>query len=380
MEKLKSSSRKLLVINQNSGYLTIDVLNNLVNSFEEVVLLSGNFPISSRELSAKVKYKKTLRYNAKNIYSKLFSWLFCTSHLFLLLMFRYRNYRVLYFTNPPMSYFCSLMFKNEFSVVVFDLYPNALKLIGITEKNIVHKLWKKINTKVFSFADKIYVLSDRMNELLQEYVQKEKITTVELWSSSNDFKPIPKEQNEFLLKHNLQGKFLVLYSGNLGLGHNLEVLINLAKEFQSYTDIHFLIIGVGIQKKSMIELVNQWSLENISFLPFQDILMLPFSLAAADISVVTMNSNVTNFSLPSKFFNAIAVGSPILAIGGKNSELEVIVKRFNVGVFLTPEEIREAYRFILDLFVTSSRRNEYIRNAMECSKHFSIGNSKIITV
>jgi hypothetical protein len=380
MEKLKSSSRKLLVINQNSGYLTIDVLNNMVNSFEEVVLLSGNFPISSRGLSAKVKYKKTVRYNAKNIYSKLFSWLFCTGHLFLLLMYRYRNYRVLYFTNPPMSYFCSLLLKNEFSVVVFDLYPNALKLIGITEKNIAHKLWKKINTKVFSSAEKIYVLSNKMKELLQEYVQKEKITTVELWSSSNDFKPIPKEQNEFLLKHNLQGKFLVLYSGNLGLGHNLEVLVNLAKEFQAYTDIHFLIIGDGIQKKSMIELVNQWSLENISFLPFQDILMLPFSLAAADISVVTMNSNVTNFSLPSKFFNAIAVGSPILAIGGKNSELEVIVKRFNVGVFLTPEEIREANKFILDLFVTSSRRNEYIRNAMECSRHFSIGNSKIITV
>jgi glycosyltransferase involved in cell wall biosynthesis len=271
------------------------------------------------------------------------------------------------------------MFKNEYSVVIFDLYPNALKLIGITEKNITYKLWKKINTKVFSFADKIYVLSDRMNELLQEYVQKEKITTVELWSSSSDFKPIPKEQNEFLLKHNLQEKFLVLYSGNLGLGHNLEVLVNLAKEFQSYTDIHFLIIGDGIQKKSMIELVNQWSLENISFLPFQDILMLPFSLAAADISVVTMNSNVTNFSLPSKFFNAIAVGSPILAIGGKNSELEVIVKRNNVGVYLTPEEIGEANKFILDLFTTPNLKNEYVSNAIECSRHFSMDNSKIIT-
>ena len=375
---MNRSEKKLLVVNQNSGYLIIDVLNNLVFSYNEIVLISGNFPASSRELSKEIRFKRTFRYNTKNIYSKLFSWIFCTFHLFILLLFRYRKYKVLYFTNPPMSYFCSLILKNEFSIVVFDLYPNALKLIGITQKNVVYKLWKKINNKIFSRAEKIYVLSDKMNGLLQEYVQKQKIITVELWSSSSDFKPIPKEENKFLIKHNLQEKFLVLYSGNLGLGHNLDVLVNLAKEFRSYADIHFLVIGDGIQKKSMVEKVSQWSLENISFLPFQDSTMLPFSLAAADVSVVTMSPNVTNFSLPSKFFNAIAVGSPILAIGGWDSELEVIVKRFNVGIFLRTEEIFEANKFIVDLFMNSARRLEFVQNALECSEHFSLDNAKII--
>jgi len=163
------------------------------------------------------------------------------------------------------------------------------------------------------------------------------------------------------------------------LGHNLEVLVKLAREFQSYVDIHFLIIGDGIQKKSMIEQVRELSLTNISFLPFQNSLTLPYSLAAADISVVTMNPDVTNFSLPSKFFNAIAVGSPILAIGGSDSELELMVKRFKVGTFLKAEDLQEINKFILDLFSNSSLRNDYIRNAMECSRHFSMDNATIIT-
>ena len=376
---MKKSEKKLLVVNQNSGYLTIDIVNNLVSSYSEVVLLSGRFPYSSRELSGEIKFKKTIKYNARNMYSKLFSWLLCNCHLFLLILFRYRNYRILYFTNPPISYFCSLIFNNEFSIVVFDLYPNALKLIRISEGNVVYRIWKKINSKVFSRARRIYVLSPKMNELLQEYVQKEKVVTVELWSSSNEFMPISKEENIFLTKHGLQGKFIVMYSGNLGMGHNLEVLVQLANEFKSHADIHFLIVGDGIQKKSMIEKVRELSLSNITFLPYQDLKTLPYSLAAADISVVTMNPDVTNFSLPSKFFNAIAVGSPILAIGGIDSELEVIVNRFNVGLYLTAENSSLINEFILDLFSSHALRNEYRINAIECSRHFNLENSKIIT-
>jgi glycosyltransferase involved in cell wall biosynthesis len=376
---LKKLEEKLLVVNQNSGYLTIDIVNNLVSSYAEVVLLSGCFPVSSRELLSAIKFKKTKKYISKNIYSKFFSWLFCTVHLFLLILFKYRNYRILYFTNPPMSYFCSLIFRNRFSIVVFDLYPNALKLIGIQNNNIIYKIWKKINTRVFSKARNIYVLSDKMKDLIQEYVQKDRITTVELWSSSNEFKPIPKEENSFLSKYNLQGKFLVMYSGNLGMGHNLKVLVKLANEFKSYSDIHFLIIGDGIQKRQMIEMVDEMLLENITFLPFQDVKILPYSLAAADISVVTMNPDVANFSLPSKFFNAIAVGSPILAIGGKNSELEIILNRFKVGLYLSEENIDVLNKFILDLFLNPSRRIEFGLNAIQCSRYFNVENSKIIT-
>ena len=73
---------------------------------------------------------------------------------------KYRGYEVMYFTIPPMSYWCSLLLNNKFSIVENDIYPDALKNIGIRESNFVYRFWCKMNRKVFAKASKIITLSD----------------------------------------------------------------------------------------------------------------------------------------------------------------------------------------------------------------------------
>jgi hypothetical protein len=88
-----------------------------------------------------------------------------------------------------------------------------------------------------------------MKQQLLDYVDENKIQVVSIWPGSGDFKPIQKEGNKFLLEKKWMNKFIVLYSGNLGIGHKLEVLIEAAEGLRDIDEILFLFIGEGSKKK-----------------------------------------------------------------------------------------------------------------------------------
>ena len=306
--------KKILIVNQNSGYLTIDVANAFQEQYDKVVVLYGMNRLTERNFHPDIKIQKTIAYNRTSFVKRLWTWVICTIHLFFLLLFKYRGYHVLYYTNPPMSYFNALFFSNPFSIVVFDTYPDALKLIGLSETSFVYRIWRRINQKVFARANQIITLSEGMKEQLRDYVDTKKVKVVSVWSASDAFMPIAKESNLFLKTHNWIDKFIILYSGNMGIGHKLEVLIDVAKQLEEKKEILFLFVGEGTKKNTLIDLANKNELRNIHFLTWQDVATLPYSLAAGDIAVVALEPEATHSSVPSKTFNYMAVGATILAI------------------------------------------------------------------
>lgn len=103
-------SKKVLIINQNSGYLTIDVANAFKEEYDEVVVMYGFNRVTERNFHPNIKIQKTITYDRSSTIKRLWTWGVCTIHLFFLLLFKYRGYHVLYYTNPPMSYFNALFF------------------------------------------------------------------------------------------------------------------------------------------------------------------------------------------------------------------------------------------------------------------------------
>lgn len=367
---------KILIINQNSGYLTVDVVNAFTEKYDEVVVMYGLNRVSDRNFNDKIKFQKTISYNRSSTFLRLWTWTACSIHIFFLLIWKYRNYNVLYYSNPPMSYFSSLFFSNPFSIVIFDLYPDALRLIGVENKTLIFRLWSFINRRVFDKAEKIITLSEGMKSEIKNYVDDKKIKVVSVWPASENFKPVPKNENLFLKIHDWERKFIILYSGNMGKGHKLEILIDLAKNLEDISDILFLFIGEGSKKSKLEDRTQQNNLKNVEFLAWQEYNMLPYSLAAGNIAVVALEQEATNASVPSKTYNYMAAGAPILAIGGKGSELESLVSKYNIGFYLESDNLENARSFIIDLYFNESIFKKYSSNSYQASKNFSYKQSK----
>ena len=115
----------------------------------------------------------------------------------------------------------------------------------------------------------------------------------------------------------MQNKFIVQYSGNIGVTHNVETLIEIAELLKDNTDILFQIIGRGPRKSKLENLVKEKNLPNCVFLPFQTDDMFPYSLSAADVGVVILDETTSKGSVPSKSYNLMSYGIPSLYIASR---------------------------------------------------------------
>lgn len=339
-----NTSTNIVIINQSTGSLMIDIVNAYHRVYPNVTLITGKISKGERELS-NVKIDKTIKYDKRNKYKRIYTWVISTLQIFIKLLFKYRNSYVIYVTNPPSSYFCSLLLSNRFSIIVYDIYPDALKNIGINERNIIYRTWGRINRIIFKKAEYIYTLSNGMRSLLSKYTATENIRVVPNWSTST-FNKINRKENPFIAKHDLQDKFIVMYSGNIGYTHNVETIVDLAIQFKDDDKIKFVIIGEGGKKETLIKMADENNLSNCLFLGYQPVDDLIYSLSAADISVITLTKDTEFVSVPSKTYNLLAVGSPLLCIASRESELGVLVKENECGECFEQHEIPEMVSYI----------------------------------
>jgi glycosyltransferase involved in cell wall biosynthesis len=140
-----------------------------------------------------------------------------------------------------------------------------------------------------------------------------------------------KKDNWFAQKHDLVNKFTVLYSGNMGRCHDLGTIMETAKQLQS-EPIQFVFIGGGPKLDSVVETVNQWQLTNCLFLPYQDKEVLPYSLTACDLSLVSVDVGLDSLVAPSKLYSALAAGRPVAVICSEQSYLRQLIAKGKCGI------------------------------------------------
>lgn len=368
--------KKVVLVNQSTGYLMIDIVNAYAEVYDEVVLLAGSIKVTERQLDENVRVKKIVAYNRDSSIKRLFTWGWGSLQIFKRLLFKYRKHEVVYVTNPPMAYLSSLLLKNPFSIIVYDTYPDALSNIGIKKTNWIYKKWTKWNEKLFAKAKKIVTLSDGMADRLSNYVDREKITVVPNWASKESFKPIDKKENPFVKEHSLEDKFTVLYSGNMGFTHNVETLVEVANRLKENNHIHFMLVGDGKKKPELQQMVKTYGLNNCTFLDWQPADKLQYSLACADLGVITLNDETALVSVPSKTYNLLAVGAPLLCIAPKESEIAHMVAQNENGACFLPGQMDEIAKFIEGLASDEVKRKEMVDNSLNASKKYTYANAK----
>ncbi len=368
----KPQERKIVFVNQATGYLTIDIINEFAREFDKVAVIYGDIRVQDTDLNLKVLRSKVIEKSRKSNLKRFNRWFIASLQIFWLLLFRYRKYEIFYFSVPPFAYLLSLVIRRRFSILMWDVYPDALIMAGISDRNPVYRVWSKVNMILFKRAYKVFTIGEVLKDQMSRYVIPGKIKVIPLWSGLADCKPIPKTDNPFISEQQLEGKFIIQYSGNIGAGHNIETVIQAAVLTRFDEQIFYLITGRGSKIEAVKTMIKSYGLSNCRVLPFQPDNMIRYSLAAADLSVVLVEDKIAGVSIPSKVYNLMAVGSPIISITPVTSEISKLVLRFGNGRNFEKDDIEGLAEFITEMKdspeILRSFRERSIRASVEFTR------------
>lgn len=368
--------RKIVFINQATGYLTIDIINEFARKFDSIALITGSVRIQDVCLDKKVKVSYITKYNRGNTFQKSSSWLMGTLQIYWLLIVKYKKFEKFYFTIPPTSYLLANHFRTTYAILVYDLYPDALLSFGFTSKGLFYKWWAKRNKKVFTRACKIFTISEKMKSQILEYAGKSKVTVISNWAAFDGLPSVVKEKNKLIGEYNLQGKFIVQYSGNIGVTHKVEVLVEAAEMLASYEDIVFLIIGRGERMRKISSMIQRKHLKNCRMLPFRKDDELFDSLCAADLAVITLDDKTPDISIPSKTYNILATGLPVMAIAAENSGISEMIVRHRNGKSFDKRDLEGMCRFIIELKNNPDYRATLSNRSFAAAQNYTRSNAK----
>ncbi len=370
-----NTKRKIVILNQATNYLTIGYANAFKKKFDEVVLITGSIHTQGEQLNKDVLVYKINRWYETPARKKTMSYLAALWKMWWLLAFKYRKHEVFFISVPPMAYLLNLLLPHKFSMLIWDVYPDILKITGMTEKHLLCRIWAYLNKISFKKADKIFTIGTKISELLEQYVQTEKIIIQPIWSIFQENLRVDVASNPFVKKYQHEGKFIVQYSGNIGLTHKVELMIKLAELLKDQKSIIFQIIGRGVQVPYLKKLVEKKKLPNCMLLPFQSDEMFLYSLSAADLGVVILDEKTAKGSVPSKSYNLMSLGIPSLYLASTDSELNNYVQKFRHGKCFQERNLEEAAKFIHQLAMSSECQKSYSENALQAAQNFKRGNA-----
>ena len=214
-----------------------------------------------------------------------------------------------------------------------------------------------------------------MQKVIARSVSENKIKVIYPWVDTSFIKPLDKKDNWFVKQNGLTDKKVILYSGNMGITHDLLTVMEAAKELQEIeNNFHFLFIGDGTQKKNLVTFKKKNDLTNVSFLPYQDSEVLPFSFASADFGLVSLGTGAEGLSVPSKTFYLLAAGAAIIAITGSGSEIERLVNDNDCGISIETNDKMKLVDFLLNSREEDINVNKF--NSRFLSKKFTKENAK----
>lgn len=362
--------KSIAILNQDSGCLMIDLANAFHDAGYQVHLITGKLKPRNTLLNDEIVRHKVSAYNRSSSIKRIISWVVAAWQMFWICKFKLKGAHLLIVSNPPFAPLLPLVLKNNFDLLIYDIYPDALhemKVLG--SHNLIVSIWEKLNVKVFRKADRILTLTEGMKSVLTKYAGKKEIEVVPIWTDNQFLQPVPKNQNPFINKYDLQDKFVVMYSGNLGKSHDVDMIPEIASKINN-PKVIFIIIGDGDQKKGLEEQISKLKLTNLMMLPYQPASDLPFTLSAADIAIVTLGKNASNLSVPSKTYNLMSVGAAILSIADKDSELPSLTKQFAFGETFRRDQLNEIIYFINNTAADLELHATYKANSLKASTYF----------
>jgi len=231
------------------------------------------------------------------------------------------------FTTPPFIALVGWALKTvkrcRYVYWVMDLYPDVPVAFGMMKANgLAACLLEKIHRFCFRRADRIVVLGQCMKDrLVGKHVPAQRITVIGPWADVDELAPLSADDNPLRRDWGLQGKFVVMYSGNLGLAHDIDTIKQTMTDLKDRDDIRFVFVGGGKRMTQVQQYAQEQRLANTLFMPYQPRESIRASLSLADLHLISLAKPMTGLLVPSKLFGIMAAGRASLFVGDKASEV-----------------------------------------------------------
>lgn len=234
---------------------------------------------------------------------------------------------------------------------VQDILPEAAVRVGLLKNKWMIKGLSILEKFAYRMADSISVITDKFSEnLVNKGVPVNKIVCIPNWVNVNFIRPLAKKSNPWISTHQLEGKFIVLYSGNIALTQGLETVIEAAASLRQIPEIAFVIVGESTALQRLDDYCQSHGADNVLLLPLQPREQLPQMLAAADVGLVVQKCNIISFNMPSKMPLLLASGCSVIGSVPATGTAAKAIQESGGGIVVEPESPSALAEGILKLY------------------------------
>jgi len=248
----------------------------------------------------------------------------------------------------PYAFAAAAKLKGARSVLIMhDLYPDVLIMAGLLKpQSIVAKAMRALNAPMFRALDAVVIIGRDTEKLLLRYggMTSDKIRFIPNWATLERGVRAVDPDNPY--RRPLSARFVVGLSGNLGFTHDPVIVFEAARLLRESRDIHFLLSGWGIGFDQLRAMQAEARLPNVTLVDRVEDDQLETFLSAADVWIIPYRRNVAGVSVPSRFYNLLAIGRPVILVSEADAEAALTVTEHDVGWVVEPGSADELAKTI----------------------------------
>ncbi|MEH2544327.1 colanic acid biosynthesis glycosyl transferase WcaI [Bradyrhizobium sp. AZCC 2262] len=347
---MMQKSRKVVVVSQHyppdpsTTAAIMAAIGERVARKAEVLVLSGTAGSAAKAAAGKpavVEVKNWMPGKAALLKRALAELLF-TIRMFATLLLKLRRGDVA-LTVPapfmlPYAFAAAAKLKGARSVLIMhDLYPDVLIMAGLLKpQSIVAKAMRALNAPMFRALDAVVIIGRDTEKLLLRYggMTSDKIRFIPNWATLERGVRAVDPDNPY--RRPLSARFVVGLSGNLGFTHDPVIVFEAARLLRESRDIHFLLSGWGIGFDQLRAMQAEAKLPNVTLVDRVEDDQLETFLSAADVWIIPYRRNAAGVSVPSRFYNLLAIGRPVILVSEADAEAALTVTEHDVGWVVQP--------------------------------------------
>ena len=268
---------------------------------------------------------------------------------------------VLVLTTPPLIAALPLLFRrfSRYRVILWsmDVYPDLAFELGVIKPgSLVGRLLSRFGRTVLSRADKVVALGETMASRLTSLGAKS-VAVVHNWADEKAITAQIGVDRPERAQWGWTGKLVILYSGNLGLAHEFETVLNAARQLETnMPNVLFAFIGVGPRLEETRRAAS--GLRNVEFREYVERNRLAGSLSAADVHLVTLRPRMPGLLVPSKIYGILASGRPTIYVGPSEGEIHDILREGRCGATVPNDDPAALISAIREYSYDPFRRDE----------------------
>ena len=355
--------RRVLFVNRyfypdisSTSQLLTELAEDLVAQGDSVTVITGNTPyfggderFPSKEMHRGIRIIRVgiAHFDRSHIFGRLGDFLSFSISAFCAVVRTKEQDCLVVLSDPPLLSFLAVTVQLIKPVKTIcwlqDVFPDNAIRTGMLQEGSIGRLLNWIARWSLGRMSQVVVIGRCMEEYLSRTgVARNQMTVIPNWADGAQIKAIARVDNEFLKIQGLEGRFVVMYSGNFGIAHEIETILSLVRETRDLPNLFYCFIGEGVHKQRLVDVTSHEKWEHVRVMSYQKKETLQQSLSAGDLHLVSLRADMAGLSVPSKIYGVMAAGRPMIFIGPEESEAASLIRQSQCGFIVRPGDTKAA--------------------------------------